>query len=270
MIKCCICGQKFKKITNAHLDKQHGISASEFLEKYPNADRGLVPWNKGKTKYTHPSLTKLSQRLARQKSWNFSIWQKSYKERLKQTRKEKLTRNNNLAELIGIILGDGCLSSLPRTESLRVVCNSEQQGYIAHIAALIQKTFNQQPVVRKRKNQKATDIVLYRCNLSRSLNIPCGNKIKNEVAIPSWIKRDKIYSIDCLKGLFETDGCFHEDRDNYTQIIEFKNNCKNLLQGVYQILKDLGYHPQFGKNYIRLARKEEALELKILIDFRKY
>jgi hypothetical protein len=213
---------------------------------------------------------RLSQRLARQKKWNFTNWQKANREKLRHVRDKKLKKSNHLAELIGIILGDGSLTNLPRTESLRIVCNSEQRGYINHVVTLIERVLNKKPVVYKRKNQKATNITLYRCNLSKQLNLPCGNKIKNKVTIQEWIKRDKIYSIDCLKGLFETDGCFCEDKSNYTRVIEFKNNCRSLLQDVYQILKGLGYHPQFGKNYIRLARKEESLEFRILIDFRKY
>ena len=270
MVKCCICGRSFKRITNSHLNKRHGISSSEFSKKYPNADRGLMSWNKGKTKYTHSSLMRLSQRLARQKKWNFSNWQKLNKERLRRIREKKLKRSSTLAELIGIILGDGSLTSFPRTQALRVVCHSEQQNYINHVVTLIQKILNKRPTVRKRKDQKAADIVLYRCDLSKKLSIPCGNKIKNKLRIPEWIKRSKIYSVNCLKGLFETDGCFCEDKSNYTCVIEFKNNCRSLLQDVYQILKGLGYHPQFGKNYTRLARREEVIKFKDLITFRNY
>jgi len=134
----------------------------------------------------------------------------------------------------------------------------------------MEKIFDKRPTVHKRKNQKATNITLYRCNLSGRLNIPCGNKIRNKVTIPEWIKYSEICSINCLKGLFETDGCFCEDKSNYTCVIEFKNNCKSLLRDTYQMLKNLGYHPQLGKNYVRLARKKEVFKFKDLITFRSY
>lgn len=212
----------------------------------------------------------MSQRLVRQKKWNFSNWQKIHKIKSRQLKEKKLKRDRNSAELIGIILGDGCLSSLPRTEVLHVVCNSEQQNYINHVGALIQKIFDKRPSVLKRKSQKAIDIALYKCNLSKKLNIPCGHKIKNKVTIPEWIKHSKIYSVKCLKGLFETDGSFYEQKSNYTCVIEFKNNCKSLLRDTYQMLKNLGCHPQLGKNYARLARKEEVFKFKNLISFRDY
>lgn len=270
MVNCCICGLTFKKITNTHLNKRHNLSSDEFLKRYPKAKRALAPWNRGKTKYNHNSLMKFSQRLIRQKKWNFSNWQQERKERLKQRRKKALKRNSDLAELIGITLGDGSLTSLPRTEALRVVCNSKHKRYIERIAILIQKVFDKRPRVSKRKGERAADIVLYRNDLSAKLNIPCGNKIKNRVKVPKWIKQNRIYSINCLKGLFETDGCFQENGNNYTSYIEFKNNYNNLLNDVYQMLNELGYHPQFGKNYVRLARTEETFNFKNLIRFRNY
>lgn len=265
-----MCGLSFKRITNSHLNKRHGISSFEFSKTYPNADRGLIPWSKGKTKQTHPSLLKLSQRLASQKRWNFSNWQKINRAKLEKERKKKLKKNNYLAEFIGVLLGDGNLTAYPRTDAVRIVYNSEECNYINHIAMLIEKIFNKKPTVNKRNKEKATDIVFYKSNLSKKLDIPCGNKIKNKVKIPEWIKRNKVYFVSCLKGLFETDGCFCEDKSNYTCVIEFKNNCRSLLQDAYQMLKRLGHHPQFGKNYVRLARKKEVFEFKNLLTFRNY
>jgi len=83
----------------------------------------------------------------------------------------------------------------------------------------------------------------------------------------SWGKN---YILKCLKGLFETDGCFHEDRENYTRIIEFKNNCKRLREDVYNSLIRFGFKPQSGFNYIRLAKKNEVYKFKQAIDFRNY
>jgi hypothetical protein len=86
----------------------------------------------------------------------------------------------------------------------------------------------------------------------------------------NWILLNKDYTWKCLKGLFETDGCFVEDEGNYTQIIEFKNNCERLKKDVYNILKRLDFNPQLGSNYVRLARKSEVYRFKELIDFRNY
>ena len=158
----------------------------------------------------------------------------------------------------------------PRTENLRITCNSNDTGYIKHISNLMTKVFHKSPSIRKRKNENAVSIDLYQCNISVRLNLPCGDKIRNNVGIPYWIFLNKEYILKCLKGLFEIDGCFHEDRDNYTRCIEFKNNCKRLREDVYNSLVNFGFNPQFGRNYIRLAKHNEVYRFKEAIDFRNY
>jgi len=241
----------------------------EFARSFPDANKGLIPWNKGKTKKNNPSLARLSNVLKAKKEWNFSEWQKDRNKQPAISYKE-LLRNESLAELIGIILGDGNLNKHPRTENLRITCNSKDTGHINHISSLIAEVFYKTPSMRKRNEENAVSIDLYQCKISERLNIPCGDKIRNNVGIPLWIFSNKEYVLKCLKGLFETDGCFHEDRKNHTRCIEFKNNCRKLREDVYKSLVMFGFKPQFGSNYIRLAKKIEVYRFREAIDFRNY
>lgn len=241
----------------------------EFIRRFPNANIGPMPWNKGDTKENNLSLLRLSKTLKIRKEWNFSKWQKEIKKQ-RAIQYQELSQDENLAELIGIILGDGNLYKHLRTENLRVISNSKDVVYIRHIADLITRIFHKSPSLIKRKNENATVVCLYQCRISKRLNLPCGNKIENNVGIPSWIFFNEDYMVRCLKGLFETDGCFHEDKGNYTRIIEFKNNCMRLRKDVYNTLLRLGFNPQFGHNYIRLARRDEVYKFKELIEFRHY
>lgn len=270
MVKCILCNRKLERITYTHLWYTHRMRSSEFIEQFPDADWGVIPWNTGQTKETHPSLARLAYNLRLQKHWNFTKWQKEWRKQKRILYTRKFIRNKNLAELIGIILGDGNLYRHKRTEQLRVVCNSNEKGFIQHTAGLIRIIFLKNPTILKRKGQNATNITLYQCKICKRLGLPAGDKIKNNVGIPLWIKTNRKFGINCLKGLFETDGCFVEDEDNYTQIIEFKNNCKRLREDVYNILLNLGFNPQLGQNYVRLARKGEVYKFKDLIDFRNY
>lgn len=201
------------------------------------------------------------------KEWNFSEWQRSKRPIIQY---KELSKDENLAELIGIILGDGNLNKHPRTENLRITCNSKDEGYIKHIGILIKKVFYKSPSIRKWNNANAVSVDLYQCKISERLNLPCGDKIRNNVGIPSWILFNERYMLKCLKGLFETDGCFHEGKNNYTRIIEFKNNCNKLREDVYSSLIKLGFKPQFGQNYIRLAKGSDVYRFKEKIDFRNY
>ncbi len=268
MVICPICNKKIIKITGTHLKYKHHLSSSEFIKKYSDVDRNMIPWNKGETKFSHPSVLGISRTMAAKSVSNFDNWQRLRRKSLNYS----IKKSKNLAELIGIILGDGCIERYPRTERLWVTCNVNSNKYIQHIVNIIEGIFHKRPSLRKKKSQhgQGIDIYLYRCKLSEKLEIKPGNKIRNNVGIPAWIKKRKTFIIKCLKGLFETDGCFQEDKDNYAQFIEFKNFCQRLRMDVYNILKKLGYHPQLGKCYVRLARKKEVYKFKELINFRNY
>lgn len=222
-------------------------------------------WNKGHTKLTHPSLLKMSHTLAAKKKWNFSEWQ------AKQPKIDySIDKSGDWAELVGITLGDGNIFRFPRTERLVIACNSKDGKYVRHIANLVKKIFKKKPQIKKCKSTNCIHIKLYQCHLSKRLQMPPGDKINNNVAIPKGICRDKNLLTRCLKGLFETDGSFTIDKKNYTRVIEFKNMSRFLLKGVYLGLKGLNYNPQFGKNYVRLARKNEVYDFADLIQFRRY
>ncbi len=268
MVRCNICNQELGRITETHLWHKHKIHFPKFISLFPNANIGPMPWVKDDTKETNLSLLKLSNSLKIKKEWNFSKWQRHRKKQPKL--QHAVPKDENLAELIGIVLGDGNLYKHPRTENLRITCNSNDTSYIRHVSCIIKKVLRKTPNVRKRKDENAVSVDLYQCKISKRLNLPCGNKIKNNVGIPYWVFSNKDYMRKCLKGLFETDGCFHEDRDNYTRIIEFKNNCARLREDAYNILLKLGFNPQLGRNYVRLAKRNEVYEFKELIDFRNY
>lgn len=269
MVKCNLCNRELGRITETHLWHKHKIHFPKFIRRFPNANIGPMPWDKGDTKENNLSLLRLSNTLKIRKEWNFSKWQRKRKKQRIPLYKG-LLKGENLAELIGIVLGDGNLYKHPRTENLRIICDSRDTGYIRHIVNLVEKIFFKKPSVIKRKNENATVVSLYQCKISARLKLGVGNKIKNNVGIPSWITSDKRFMLMCLKGLFETDGCFVEDKGNYTQIIEFKNNCRRLRDDVYAILLKFGFNPQQGSNYVRLARKNEVYRFKELIEFRNY
>ena len=181
-----------------------------------------------------------------------------------------LRKSKVLSELIGIILGDGHIHKFPRTEKLVITCDKSQSNYISHIYKLVKRIFLKAPSLFIRKKENVIDVCLYQCKISARLKIASGNKIKNNVGIPSWVFKNKRYVTACLKGLFETDGCFQRDNDNYTQYIELKNCCERIRKDTFKALLLLGYSPQLGKDYVRLARREEVYNFKKAIKFREY
>ncbi|MBU2219175.1 hypothetical protein KKG15_01640, partial [Patescibacteria group bacterium] len=216
-------------------------------------------WNKGYTKHTHPSVLKISRTMRRKKIDNFARWRDEMKRlgKIKAIYPE-LKKNGDLAELIGVILGDGYLGKFPRSEVLRIVSNANNPGFIKRYAILTERVFKKKPYVSKRKKSNGVDITIYEKNISKRLKIPIGSKKDKKFAIPKWILKNKEYLIRYLRGLYEAEGSFCIHRATYTFKFLFANRNKSLLKNVYQALKTLRFNPHISKDKIQISRKNEV------------
>ncbi|MFA4874132.1 MAG: LAGLIDADG family homing endonuclease [bacterium] len=214
-----------------------------------------IPWNKGHTKHTHLSVLKISKTLASKPKSNFANWQENHKKTY-----ANVAADADLAELYGIILGDGHIERLARTERLIISCNADHHEQIQHVSDIVGRVFQRQPKIRRRKSCHCHDVYLYEKYISDRLSFPTGRKSVHDLRIPDWIKKEENYLLRCLKGLFETDGNWTIDINNYTNVISFRNNLQGLLDDVFEALKRLGFHPQRRRLDVRLARKQEVLD----------
>ncbi len=100
-------------------------------------------WSKGLTKENHPSIRKISETMKKKKIDNFAAWRR---ESIQSGRIivtfPPLDRNGDLAELIGVLLGDGHLQKFPRTERLLIFSNSNNPGFIKRYTVLVERIFN--------------------------------------------------------------------------------------------------------------------------------
>jgi len=202
---------------------------------------------------------------------NFKKWRDQMKKEGKiKSSYPALKKNGDLAELIGVILGDGNIYLFPRTECLRIVGNFKNKGFATRYANLIKNVFGKTPRVSKRKSSNATDIVIYEKYLSKRLGIPSGTRAKSNIKIPLWIKTNQNFSIRYLRGLYEAEGslCFHQK--TYTHKFLFSNRNASMLKNVFQLVTMLGFHPHTSVNQVQISRKEEVQKLKNLLKFRSY
>jgi hypothetical protein len=167
-------------------------------------------------------------------------------------------RSRELAELIGVTLGDGNIFQFKRCQRLTISCNSSYKAYTEHVRDLVGGVLKKEPSVLNRSQANCSDVRIYMQDIDKALGLPVGNKIKNSVEIPEWIFGRKPYLIKCLKGLFETDGHYGLNRKFYVEYIQFCNKSGSLKLSVFRALKSLGYSPQLGSTYVRLARKMEV------------
>lgn len=142
---------------------------------------------------------------------------------------------------MGLALGDGNLSNPNgRAVRLRITCDQRYPKLLRHIVKSLQLLFpdNAVNIVNRRS---CADVSVYSNALPDLLEWRWdgGPKDKQNVAVPLWIKRNAIYTKECLRGLLQTDGSLYDDRGY--PMINFVNTCKNLAHDALFMMQCLGY-----------------------------
>lgn len=171
--------------------------------------------------------------------------------------------SEELAEFVGIILGDGSIGKSQISITFHSENDKEYGGFVVN---LIKKLFNVYVGTCLKKNFKAVGYNISRTELIRfctkKLGLKQGNKIKQQVDIPEWIKRNKRYSVACARGLMDTDGCIfiHKYKVNGKQYsykkLSFRSYSEPLFRSMYEILRNIGLTPRIaGGNDLRIDSK---------------
>ena len=151
-----------------------------------------------------------------------------------------------LSEFIGILIGDGGISEYQITITLNKETDCE---YVVYICQLIENLFKMRP--SRNMRQSVVNIQVSRKELTKyliTLGLKIGNKIRQQIDIPSWIKQNNKYSLACVRGLVDTDGCFYfhrykrnEKSYSYPRIA-FVSRSKPLINSVKIIMEREGIH----------------------------
>lgn len=168
--------------------------------------------------------------------------------------------SKDLAEFVGIMIGDGTISKYQIGISLNTRDDSE---YIHYVKNLIKILFDVSPFIRNREGNwtviKVSSICLVRyLNL---LGLPIGDKIKNNIDIPNWIFNKKEFIKACIRGLIDTDGSIYRNYYRGKTVamqICFTSASKPLLKSVRGIFFKLGYNPSkisYRRIYISRLRQ---------------
>lgn len=149
-----------------------------------------------------------------------------------------------LAELCGILLGDGGIANSQFTVTLNKFVD---KAYSVFVESLLLKIFKEKPYKKERKN--VIVLILSGINLVEALEkigLKRGNKVTHQVGMPEWIIKNKDYAKACLRGLIDTDGCVYLHNHislgtKYQHLgLNFSNHSRPLILGVHKILSDNG------------------------------
>lgn len=163
--------------------------------------------------------------------------------------------SKDLAEFVGIMLGDGGINKYQFTITLNTLTDKKYSKFVQNLS----KNLFEVPVgVCLNKKFLAERIIVSRVALMSFLvdtvGLEKGNKVKQQVDIPSWIKDDKGYYVACLRGLIDTDGCiilhkyFSKGKEYCYKKIGFTSRSHPLLRSVSEILMILGIKHRTMKN----------------------
>ena len=173
--------------------------------------------------------------------------------------------SNQLAEMFGIILGDGCITKSQLTVTLN---KDDDKNFINYVAKLFEDQFGVKPSLLGHKNANVINIVISRKKLIVFLlekGLKIGNKVRQQVAVPRWIHLHNSFMKYCIRGLLDTDGCFFIDKHRYKDKIyyncgiNFTNRSLPLLNFFRDNLTKFGYHPTQKTEFSIFLRREDEI-----------
>ncbi|GEM_PF-677425 len=186
----------------------------------------------------------------------------------------KIPNNSEkLAELLGIVLGDGGISNdWQLVISLNSVLDLKYSEYVNN---LLRELFEVDVAVRKRPHQNTSVLVCSSTNLVDFLiskGAVRGNKIMQKINIPNWINDNLEYKKKFVRGLVDTDGCLYIHKHFVNNVLChnigfcFTSYSKTMVNSVAGILKEHSIKPHItdgGKRIYLYSSKDVLSYLSI-------
>lgn len=177
-----------------------------------------------------------------------------------------MNKNKEIAEFVGIFLGDGNFYSNGRNEQLRICLNSRETQFSEYVSGIMYNIFKKQP---GRYINNKTEIIIYCYGKEvgaklRKMGLKPGRK---SYGIPKWILKNKELMKACVRGLIDTDGSIYR-RSNSKNIPQlfFSSQTPEIIQDFRYCMKKLN----FRISNICKKRTTPACGLYALEEVKKY
>lgn len=172
----------------------------------------------------------------------------------------------NLAEIIGILMGDGHVGIYQTSVTTNSQTDTE---HLLFIESLFKKIFKEASSrIHPRKGQRAIVLTISSKEVGRILvkmGMVYGNKLNGDLHMPAWIRKVVSFQHAWVRGLFDTDGCVFIDHHHYKKAtyrnigISFSSRSLKLLRDFNYVLQCNGLRTtQTSKFAIFLRRKEDV------------
>ena len=149
--------------------------------------------------------------------------------------------------ILGLYLGDGCISQLPRTQKLEIALDSKYKKMNDYVMFVFEKLFNKPPYVldfsnfeKSRKTYKnMINVIYYNCNLGYIFpHLGPLQKHLRKIELQEW-QKSIIIPKEFIRGLIYSDGSFYYDSFNQKYFYNFSNlseDISKLFSGYLNIL----------------------------------
>lgn len=173
--------------------------------------------------------------------------------------------SSDLAEFVGIVLGDGSIGEYQVSIYLN---ERSERGFAEYIRSQIRRLFGISAALAKNTHH-CLAVVASGKNLVeflQTIGLQRGDKISNGTDIPSWIFENTEYQRACLRGLVDTDGALfvHDhvvSRHRYQHRgLIFTSYSPPLLRAAYRLLVNLGFRAKIyaRHGHVFLFRQDDV------------
>lgn len=187
-------------------------------------------------------------------------------------------RSSALAEVVGIMLGDGCLYEKPFTSHYQIHIaghlTQDKEYLLNYVRPLFERVFNLKMCVKVDNTNNCLYVWKQSKDLAHTLKFygfPSGNKKNNNVQIPLWILNNKEYLRNCFRGIVDTDGSVYRKNNTHKHpTIWISSAIPNLRRSIEYSCQAFGLNLSkwdVSRNSAFITRKNDVLKYYSQIGF---
>lgn len=211
----------------------------------------------------YPLPEKMFYKIQKLSGIKIESYKKIYREKYLKKIIQKPKIDSNLAEIFGVLNGDGHISK--NKYEISIVGSIYEENYYFYLKKLFEQKFG----LLFRLSRERTKIKLrgYSKNLCDLLidvyGLPYGVKI-GKLKIPKIVLKSRKYVYSYIRGLFDTDGTFYLRRKK-DPVIEISSADPVFLAEIQNLLGLLGFNVTKGEKKATLYRKQDIINFFKLI-----
>jgi hypothetical protein len=171
---------------------------------------------------------------------------------------------DDYSELLGLYLGDGCISDGARTSRLRISFDSKYPGIINDARALLERCFPNNPVGLVQADAGSVVVTsVYSSHLACLFSQDgVGKKHERPILLEAWQRQlVALAPWKLMRGLIRSDGCAFINRTGPYEYLsyDFTNRSKNIVDLFVSACRQVGVQYRVsrwgGKFHVRINRR---------------